>query len=143
MKRNMPVVAEFTDRYGDNRQVQQRVRGTFRVVRASGLTPRLAMNQALVTLIQRRIREARVAQGMSLLRLSQRMGDQPATKQRAYATENNISDGFRLATVYAAAIALDVPVGSLLPSPDEVLKLAKVRNGPVGLEFEEDAAVSS
>lgn len=124
------VHVEFTDQYGDTRVIH-RLKGSKLAIKRNGNTPAHAMNRAAAVLIGQKIRAARLAAGLSLEELCQRAGlaaPPGAGKMRMYEIEKNIRQtGMRIGTLYAIAVALDIPVWSLLPSNEDVIAASGVR----------------
>jgi DNA-binding Xre family transcriptional regulator len=135
--RRKPTVVEYVDDYGDLRKIHRVNGGHLRVARLDK-TPVVAMSAAVGRLIGQRVRAARLKRGFTLKQLAERAGMAPPTKHRMYEVENAMNSGLRFGTVYALAIALNIPVTDLLPSEDEVLEEAGV-----GLAHQERLAVSS
>jgi len=126
MNRHAPIVATFSDHRGEPQTVVRRRRGVLAVVRPSGPTPLQALNSAVQAIVQRKLKALRIDRGWSLKDTSERMGHVPPDKQRMWAIENNITDGFSVGTIYAAALTFDVPISFLIPSAEEVKNLARV-----------------
>lgn len=121
------VVAEFVDRYGERRSIRRR-KGKGLSVERVRVTPVHALNRAAGVLMGARIRAARERAGLTLEQLCVRAGLIAANpKQRMYEIERgHRQEGVRLGTLYALALALDAPVGDLLPTPEEVQREAGV-----------------
>ena len=122
-------VAKFIDRYGDEKTIHKKKNGRLAVKRES-TTPALALNRTVGRIIGGRIRERRVAAGMTLEELCIRSGlATMSPKARMWEIENSIrSEGVRLGTLYAIAAALECEVAALMPPLTEVLCAAKVEN---------------
>lgn len=123
------ALVDFTDQYGEKRTIH-RLKGSTLAVKRVGNTPALAMGRAAAVLMGLRIRAARQAAGMSLADLCMRAGLSAAPghhKHRMYEIEKGARRlGVQIGTLYAIALALDVPVSDLLPSVDEIAKAADV-----------------
>lgn len=121
------VEARVVDQYGDERVIH-RVKGSRLSVKRHGNTPAHALNRAAAVLIGMRIRELRLERSLSMAQLCKRAGLASATpKQRMYEIEMGTrKEGVRIGTLFAIAIALEVPVSDLLPDSDLVARAAGV-----------------
>jgi hypothetical protein len=133
-ERTIEVLATFTDKYGDERKIR-RVRRNRVQVMMTASTVCLRLNDAAVKRVGAKIKELRKSRGMSLAELGRRAGlsangDGPL-KQRMFEIENSLSGGARLGTLYSIAIALEVPIGELLPTSEQVLSDADIREQSV------------
>jgi transcriptional regulator with XRE-family HTH domain len=103
-----------------------------------GNTPSLAFNRVAAALIGARIKEQRVKARLTMDELCRRAGLAAALgqgKQRIYAIENATrAEGVRIGTLYALAMALDIPVAKLLPTSEEVMEKS-------GVEFKWDESL--
>lgn len=124
------VHVEFEDQYGDQRVIH-RLKGQRLAVKRQGNTPAHAMNRAAAVLIGQNIRKARLAAGMTLDELCRRAGLAAAPgqgKMRMYEIEKaERREGVRTGTLYAIAVALDLPITMLMPTNQEVAESAGVR----------------
>lgn len=123
---NNEHVAQFTDRFGDVREVH-RTRQGLRVKEVVA-TPILKLNRSIGLLIGARIKAARLNAGLSQRELAEAMGMRSGhPKQRIHEIESSTrQEGIRLGTLYAAALALGVEPCVLLPSVEEVTELCGV-----------------
>lgn len=121
-----PIVAEFTDRFGETRQIHRNKNGL--AVKRGSKTVALRLNSVIAGLIGARICAERTRKGYTLEQLCLRAGLVSTTpKSRMWEIENNVrKEGLRFGTLVAVAVALDVEVSSLLPTNAEVLELAPV-----------------
>jgi transcriptional regulator with XRE-family HTH domain len=127
MVQHRKIVAEFEDRYGDTRVIHRDQRGALKLANNSS-TVALTLNRAAAKLVGQRIRNARIAAGLTLEQLCTRAGLVSGTpKSRMWEIENAIREsGLRIGTLYALAEALNLPAYALLPSNEDVLTLAGV-----------------
>jgi len=123
------IVATYTDRYGDERKIHRSKNGRLAVKNESS-TVALTLNRTVGKLIGGRIRDRRIAAGLTLEELCVRSGlVSVSPKSRMWEIENSIrSEGVRLGTLYAIATALECEVAELMPPLEEVLCAAKVVN---------------
>jgi len=127
MPRENSVVTVFKDRYGDERTIHRDKKGELKVAR-QGVTVVHSLMPILAVQIGKRIRDRRIAAGMSLEDLCIRAGLASATpKSRMWEIENAIrQQGVKLGTLYAIAIALGCPVHELLPTVEQAKEEAGV-----------------
>lgn len=120
------VVAEYVDKYGDTRVIHKGRHGLRK--KRTRSTPAMALNNVIGELIGEKIRDARIARGMSMEELCVRSGLSTATpKSRMWEIEKGVRPGsIKLGTLYAIALALDMDPAELLPSMDEVSECAGV-----------------
>jgi hypothetical protein len=123
--RRRPVLAEFTDRFGD-KQVIHRDKGGILKIRRNAPTVVLAMTKTVGAFAGTRIREERVKAGMTGLQLAERAGLKGG-KEAIYGIETAMNTGVRLGTLYAIAAALNVSPFSLLPPVSLVLQEAGIQ----------------
>ena len=126
VRSNKDLVAHFTDRYGTERIVHHTRHGL--MVKRATVTVALALNQPISLYIGQRIKEERLAAGLTLEELCLRAGLAAAVpKARMWEIENSIrQQGLRMGTLYALAAALGVEATSLLPPVAIALELAEV-----------------
>lgn len=126
MVQHRKIVAEFEDRYGDTR-VLHKTRHGLKLARQRS-TAAWLMTIAAGELVGRRIKIEREKKGMTLEELCVRAGLASATpKNRMWEIENNVREGgVKLGTLYAIAIALEIPVTRLLPPISKVRDKAKI-----------------
>jgi DNA-binding Xre family transcriptional regulator len=133
-ERSVEVLATFTDKYGDERKIRRVRRNRVQVMQTTN-TVCLRMNEVVVKRIGSRIRELRKARGMTLADLARRAGlagnGDGALKQRMFEIENSLSGGARLGTLYSIALALEVPIGDLLPTTEDALADANIKEQSV------------
>jgi|HubBroStandDraft_1064217.scaffolds.fasta_scaffold09816_5 hypothetical protein len=132
------TVVKFTDQYGDQRIIH-RLKDRRLSVKRQGNTPAHALNRAAAVLLGSRIKQCRIAAGLTMEELCVRAGLAAAPgqgKMRIYEIENaKRREGVRIGTLFALAIALNVPISDLLPSSEEVAAAADVSFGStVGLK---------
>lgn len=120
--RRRPVLAEFTDQFGEL-QVVHRHSGGRLAIRRKEPTVALAMAKTVGRIVGERVREERVKAGLSHLALAERSGLKGG-KQAIYQIEQAMNVGVRLGTLYALAVALNVSPFSLLPPVSVVLQEA-------------------
>lgn len=124
------VVATFLDQYGETRVIH-RSQGSgnkgLRVMK-NGSTPVELLNRAAARLLGRAIKARRQSLGLSLEDLGVKAGLKSGNhKQYVWSIENAMRDkGVRLGTLYAIAAALDCEPGDLMPSGEEVRRVARV-----------------
>ena len=123
--RRRPVLAEFTDHFGD-RQVIHRDKGGILKIRRNAPTVVLAMTKTVGAFAGKRIREERLKAGITGLQLAERAGLKGG-KEAIYAIETALNTGVRLGTLYAIAAALNVSPFSLLPPVEMVIHEAGVQ----------------
>lgn len=123
-----PKVLEghFVDRMGQKRAIRK-TRYGLQIQRMRSTVP-IALNRVVGPLVGQRIRQVRRSKRMSLETLCVRAGLISATpKSRMWEIENSIrKEGLRLGTLYAIALALNVNVSALLPTPAEIAEAAGV-----------------
>lgn len=123
------TVVEFTDQFGDARVIH-RLKGQRLAVKRQGNTPAHAFNRAAAVIIGKNVKEQRIKAKMTMDELCRRSGLAAAPgqgKQRIYEIENCLRrEGVRIGTLYALAVALDVPIGKLMPSKEAVQEAAGV-----------------
>ena len=135
------VVVEFENKYGEKRVIHKTRNGLR--VKQSGQSVALTLGHVIQPIVSAKIRAKRIERGLTLNELGRLSGVAPVNgKHRMYAIENppNRSNdgGIRFGTLYAIAIALDVPPSDLLPTLDEVKAMApgvKVRSYGRGLSI--------
>jgi len=127
MNSNKNVVAEFTDKYGDKRQIHHTRHGL--KVKNKKTTPILMLNPVIGRLVGEKIREKRKERGMTLEELCVKAGISSSTpKSRMWEIEKGVrGEGLRFGTLYVLAIALDVEVDELLPTKEEVMDMAGLK----------------
>lgn len=120
------VIAEFVDRYGEDRVVHRTHSGLR--VRRETITPALAMNQPITKMMGAKIRNLRIEQGMGLAELALRCGmGNGNPKDRMWRIENATrNEGMRMGTLFAVAFALGVEATELMPTVSEVVAAAKI-----------------
>lgn len=123
----MTDLAVYEDKFGDERVIHKTRHGL--KVKQTKATPILKLNQAIAGMIGERIRYYRQQRGYTLEELATRTGMVAGwPKNRMWEIENAVrKQGVRLGTLYALAMALDVPVAALLPPVDEVAAEAGVQ----------------
>jgi hypothetical protein len=133
MPRQNTVVTEFEDRYGDTRIIHRNKKGELKVAR-QGTTVAHSFMAVIAVEVGKRIRERRIAAGMTLEQLCVRAGLSAAVpKTRMWEIENAIrQQGVKLGTLYAIAQALGCPIQKLLPTVEEAAETA-------GIELETSA----
>ena len=118
-----PHEIEVEDRYGEKRILRQtrQANGGYQLQRM-GQTPTQALANEVGVLIGKRVKALRLERGYSLeqlcVRAGLRGGNNP--KNRMWEIENAVRKATSIGTVYALAMALEVPVTELLPTVDEV-----------------------
>ena len=122
--RRRPVMAEFTDRFGEKQVVHRGTNGTLSIRRTSP-TVVLAMTKSVGAFVGRRINEERLKAGVTMPDLAERAGLKGG-KQAVYHVEQSLNTGVRLGTLYAIAAALNVSPFSLLPPVEVVMAEANV-----------------
>ena len=126
-------IARFIDRYGDERVVRRSKNGL--ALKRKQTTPVHALNRAAAILIAERIKEARLHAGFTLEELCLRAGlATVGPKHRMCEIEQGVragkastTNGIRLGTLYALAIALEIEPNDLLPTKEEVMAKAGIR----------------
>lgn len=117
-------IAEFTDQYGDTRVIHKDKKRGLSVAR-DRVTPTLAFNRTAAVKMGQRIRERRVAAGMTMADLCVKAGlvaGASREKHRIWEIERGVRvQAVRIGTLYALAIALKCDVADLLPPAAEVL----------------------
>lgn len=124
------VIGQYIDQYGDQRTIHRHKAARTIHVKHQRVTPVMAMNKVIGPEIGNRIREARIAAGMTLEELCLRAGliANAAPKARMWEIENCIrQQSMKFGTLYAIARALGKPVESFLPTVEEVVELADVK----------------
>ena len=121
------VVVEFENKYGE-KKVIHKTRNGLRV-KYTNPSVALSLGRAIQPVISAKIKQNRIERGLTYNELGRLSGVAPVNgKQRMFAIENppcrQNDGGVRLGTLYAIAIALDVPITDLLPTADEVRALA-------------------
>ena len=124
------VVAEFVNELGERRIIHRpkgKSAGSLRILNPSN-SPALRLNRAAAKLIGARIREARLAAGMTLEELGTRAGLKGnPVKNYVFAIERGArQEGIRFGTLYAIALGLNVSVSELMPSAQDVSEAAGV-----------------
>ena len=123
--RRRPVMAEFTDQFGEQQVIHRHSGGTL-AIRRKEPTVSLALSKAVGSLVGSRIRDERLKAGLSMLQLAERAG-LLGGKQAIYQIEQAMNTGVRLGTLYAIAAALNVSPFSLLPAVSVVLEQTGVQ----------------
>lgn len=121
------VVAEFVDQHGERRVVHKR-KGTALRIKSLADTPALRLNRAAAVIIGGRIRQRRLASGLSLADLCIKAG-LPAASPKARMREIEVGhrkEGMRIGTLYAIAGALNCEVSDLMPGVRELRAAAGV-----------------
>lgn len=122
------VVCDYTDKFGDNRRIHRDARGRLAVARDRSTVINSLSNIAAQRL-GARIRELRIARGLTMEELAVRAGFTDAMpKARMWSIENakDGRGGVRLGTLYALASVLGVEAWDLLPANADVLVNAGV-----------------
>jgi hypothetical protein len=119
------VIAQFEDRFGEERVVHKTRRGL--TIRREP-TMVLKMNQVVSLMIGQRVKHFRGLRGWTLVELATRAGMHSGhPKERIWAIENATrKEGMRMGTVYALALALGVEATDLMPTVEEVASQAGV-----------------
>jgi hypothetical protein len=126
--RRRPVYAEFTDKFGESQAIH-RAHGRLTIKRKSP-TVVLALTCAVGRHIGQRIREERIKAGIDMPSLAERAGLKGG-KQAIYHAEQALNGGVRIGTLYAIASALGVSPFELLPSLNDAMREADVKNANV------------
>lgn len=127
--RNVEQVATFTDKYGDERRIyREGQRGKLRAEKPGDTVSHL-MNRAVAVLVGASIKRRRIAAGLTLEDLCTRAGLRSETpKHRMWEIETAAREhGTRMGTLYALARALGCTPQDLMPTMDEVLAKAGIR----------------
>lgn len=121
------IVAEFTDKYGTVRKLRQEGRRSIKVAKDTD-TVSHKLNRVAAKMIGEKIKERRLAAGMTLEGLCQLAGLVSATpKSRMWEIENALrAEGVRTGTLYAIAKALGCEVADLVPPVATVAEMAGV-----------------
>lgn len=121
------IVASFIDKYGETRHLRQSGKRRIQVAKNTD-TVSHKMNRVAASMIGSRIKECRLAAGLTLEELCVRAGLVSATpKSRMWEIENAIrQEGMRMGTLFALAHALNCEVGDLLPTVSAVSEMAGV-----------------
>lgn len=124
--RESDLVAEFTDEFGEPREVHRYRNGVLRV-KQKGETVRKALDAALVEIVATRLRAVRLEKGMTMVELARR-ANIPGGKHQVHKLENpEIRGGCKMGTLFQLAEALGVGLDSLLPTKEEAMDAAGVR----------------
>lgn len=126
-RENTPVV-NFVDRFGDQRTIHRDKRGELKLANRT-TTIAISLSRAVAPEVGRRIKSWREARGYTLEELCLRAGIASATpKSRMWEIENAIRQtGVKLGTLYAIALALEIPITELLPSTSDIASAANVK----------------
>lgn len=127
-QRRVRAVAEFVDKFGDQRVVHSTRKG-WRLKRQT-ITPAVSLMRFVGQFVGQRIRDHRMRLGMSGEQLARKAG-LVGGKQRIYDIEGQLDTGVRLGTLYAIAAAMDLEPGDFLPTVDEAM-------GGAGISFVAD-----
>ncbi len=121
------IVAEFIDKYGETRKLRQVGPRRIKVAKDTD-TVSHKMNRVASKMIGAKIKERRIAAGLSLEELCILSGLVSATpKQRMWEIENALrQEGTRTGTLFALAKALNCEVSDLMPSVAAVAEMAGV-----------------
>lgn len=122
--RRRPVVVDFTDQFGETQTIHRDKGGILKIRRKSP-TVVLAMTAAVGRHVGQRVRERRVAAGLSMSQLAERAGLKGG-KQGIYKIETAMDTGARLGSIYAIAAALDIDPSDLMPPLNVVLNESSV-----------------
>ena len=125
-------LATFVDDYGDERIIHRPKGRSLRVYRGLTTAP-LKLNKAIAPLVGARIRERRLALGLTLQQVAARAGMATGGNPKAvmHAIESagkpgRRSEGVRLGTLFALAHALECSPADLLPNMEEAIDTAGV-----------------
>ena len=121
------IVAEFVDKFGTTRQLRRI--GQRRIALAKNTdTVSHKLNRVAAKMIGAKIRDKRLAAGLTLEELCTRAGLVAAIpKSRMWEIENSIRrEGVRTGTLFALAKALNCEVVDFIPTVAEVCELAGV-----------------
>ena len=120
-------VASYTDEYGEERVIHAPKGKALRRYKNSD-TPVQRMNRAVAILLGKRVRERRLALGLTMQQVCERAGfASKSPKQFMHHIEVAMrAEGVRLGTLYALTAALECEAGDLLPSRAEAMALAGV-----------------
>ena len=126
---NEKVVGKFIDKYGEERTIRGTRHGLQILRKHSTFIERLG--KSISPLIKAKIKEHRIAKGMTLEQLAYKSGlvvsNDSTAKIRMWEIENETrKHGIRIATLYAIAMALEIPIIALMPTAEEVKKQAFV-----------------
>lgn len=130
------VVAVIEDRYGEKRNIgyQRRNPGRLKVL-YQNITPSLKLSRAAGQLIGDKIRFERKLAGLTLAELAIKAGLKGTPKVRMYEIEKHIRPtGVKIGTLYALAMALNIPIQRLMPPADEVAAYAGMEMGETKTE---------
>lgn len=122
-------VASYTDAYGEERVIHAPKGGRRLSVAKNSDTPVARMNRAAAILLGQRLRERRLAMGLTMQEVGERAGLRNAN-QKAYVNsleKATRAEGMRLGTLYALASALECDPADLMPARSEVMRGAGVR----------------
>jgi transcriptional regulator with XRE-family HTH domain len=121
------IVVEFENKYGDKQVIHKTRRGL--QLRRRQSTVCLTLTKAVGPLVGERIRAARIAAGLTLAELCSRAGIVSSNpKSRMWEIEVGVRrEGIHLGTLYAIALALDVPVQKLMPTAQEAMANAPIQ----------------
>ena len=126
--KNGKTIATFQDHFGEERRIyRESARSALKVAKNTD-TVSHKMNRVAAVLIGARIKERRVAAGLTLEALCERAGLKAANpKQLMWEIENAIrQEGMRMGTLYAIAHVLECEPGELLPPVQEVASHAGI-----------------
>jgi hypothetical protein len=122
--RRRPVIAEFTDRFGEPQVVHRGTSGNLSIRRKSP-TVVLAMTKTVGRYVGERVRDERLKVGFTMEHLAER-ASLKGGKSAVYGIEQSLGTGVRLGTLYAIAAALNISPFSLLPPVAMVMSEARV-----------------
>lgn len=133
------TIAKVVDQFGEERTIYRQKGMKDLRIKNTGTTTILAYNRVAAQLIAARIKQLRLAKGMTMLQLSEAMGQKAPSKQRIYEVENCVRKaGFRIGTLYAIAMALNVEIVDLMPTNEATKRFAenpdKLSEDPDGSE---------
>lgn len=122
------IVATFTNKYGEEQKLRQVGKRKIQVAKNTD-TVSHKLNRVAATMIGAKIKERRIAAGMTLEVLCTRAGLISATpKSRMWEIENAIrQEGCRMGTLFAIAQALGCEVTDLIPSVEPVAEMAGIK----------------
>lgn len=121
------IIASFTDKYGETRHIRQSNKRRIQLAKNTD-TVSHKMNRVAAVMIGAKIKERRLAAGLTLEELCIRSGlVSSIPKSRMWEIENALRrEGMRMGTLFAISHALNCEVADLLPTVAAVSEMAGV-----------------